>query len=125
MKPVESMKFTTMLLRTAFLLALVLGLGGLFKIWTETPVLVDAHIIAGLMVLGSMWALAVQAGKVASGAGGPLWAAGFVVLLGAVIALFMRISGNLWGILHLVLMLIAMGMAEMGIARSKRKAKVR
>ncbi|PSR34774.1 MAG: hypothetical protein C7B46_03425 [Sulfobacillus benefaciens] len=125
MKPVQSMKFTTMLLRTAFLLALLLGLGDLFKIWAETPVLVDAHIIAGLLVLGSMWTLAVQAGKVASGAGGPLWVAGFVVLVGAVIALFMRISGNLWGILHLVLMLIAMGMAEMGIARSKRKATVR
>ena len=119
------MKFTAMLLRTAFLLALLLGLGDLFKIWAETPVLVDAHIIAGLLVLGSMWTLAVQAGKVAPGAGGPLWVAGFVVLVGAVIALFMRISGNLWGILHLVLMLIAMGMAEMGIARSKRKATVR
>lgn len=123
MKPAQPMKFGTMFLRTAFLLALLLGLGDLFNIWSPTPILIDAHIIAGLLVLGSMWTLAWQAGKIAPGASGPLWVASFVVLLGAVIALFMRISGNLLGILHLVLMLVAMGMAEMGIARSKRRAK--
>ncbi len=111
-----------MFLRTAFLLALLLGLGDMFGLWPATRLLVDAHIIAGLLFLGSVWALATKVNKTAPGAAGPLWAALFVILVGAVIALFMKISGNLLGILHLVLMLLAMGMAEMGIARAKRRA---
>lgn len=121
MIPPQNLKFPTMFLRTAFLLALLLGMGDMFGLWPPTPLLVDAHIIAGLLFLGAVWALATRVNKTAPGASGPLWAALFVVLVGAVIALFMKISGNLLGILHLVLMLVAMGLAEMSVARAVRR----
>lgn len=121
MNPPQNLKFATMFLRTAFLLALLLGLGDMFGLWSTSPTLVDAHIIAGLLFLGAIWVLATRVNKTIPGASGPLWAALFITLVGAVIALFMRISGNLLGVLHLVLMLVAMGLAEMALARAKRK----
>lgn len=111
-----------MFYRTAFMLALLLGIGDMFGFWPSTRLLVDTHIIAGLLFLGSVWVLATKVSKTTPRASGPLWAALFMILVGAVIALFMNISGNLLGILHLVLMLIAMGMVEMGVARAKRRA---
>lgn len=108
-----------MLLRLSFLVALILGLGDLFGwIVFSRPILV-VHIVAGLVVLLSIWILAALQHREGQASAGT-WTAPFLALLGASLGLWFPASGSeAIGILHLVVMLLAVGLVEMRTARRR------
>lgn len=118
----RGIKVTQMILRTAFLLALVIGLGGMFGWLPFTPATVDLHIASGIIVAISMAALAANIGRFRRPGAAVLWTGVLLVVAGGFMALYWHIAGNALGLAHLALMLVAMGLAEMGAARAKRSA---
>ncbi len=108
------MKGSLMIFRLAVVIALLVGLGGLFGIYAMTPVLQDVHIVAGIIVLVAVAWLAFQV-KNATVAMGAL-----LVLLGGLLPLVVRGDSLGIRIFHLVIMLVAVGLAEMGVARALR-----
>lgn len=105
--------------RLGFVLALILGLGGAFGWWsiTSTAVLV-LHIVFGAVFAISIWAAAA----VAKGRGRlSIWVGAFFADLAIVLALLELINHvPIWVYWHPILMLLAIGTAEMGASREKR-----
>ncbi len=108
------MKGTQMIMRLAFVIALLVGLGGLLGFWAMTPVLLDVHIVAGLMVLISAGWLAFQVKNPTVGVGALL------VLLSGLLPLILRADSLGVRIFHFVVMIVAVGLVEMGVGRSTR-----
>lgn len=116
--PGRGFTLTQMTLRTAFLLALLLGLGDLFG-WLPTgPVTVDLHIVAGIIVLAAMLGLAVATRCPVA------YAAAALVAAGGALGLAVAIQGTALGLVHLGVMVVAIGMTEMAAARFKRRHPV-
>ncbi|NMP23387.1 hypothetical protein [Sulfobacillus harzensis] len=108
------MKGTQMILRLAFVIALLVGLGGLLGFWAMTPVLRDVHIVTGLMVL-------VSAGWLAFQVKNPTVAVGaLLILLGGILPLIMSADSLAVRVFHLVVMIVALGLVEMGVGRALR-----
>lgn len=105
--------------RLSFVLALILGLGGVFGWWsvTSTGVLV-LHIVFGAVFAISIWgaaALARGRGRIS------IWIGAFFADLGIVLALLELINHvPIWVYWHPILMLLAIGTAEMGASRERR-----
>lgn len=49
-----------------------------------------------------------------------MWAAAILIVLGGFIGLFFSVKSNALGITHMVIMIIAMGLAEMGSSLAKK-----
>lgn len=103
-----------MVFRLAVVIALLIGLGDLFHFYTMTPVLLDVHIVAGLMVLIAVAWMAWQVKSAVVGL------AALLLLLGGLVPLVLHPMTLAIGLFHLLVMLVAIGLAEMGVARSRR-----
>ena len=98
-----------MLARTGFVLALLLGIGGPLGLYGYGGIVLWLHIIFGLLFLVPVWLMP----------GGMARAGAAVATLGAALAAV----GALWvpGLSpwwHIVLMIVAIGLVEMGSGRS-------
>ncbi|AUW94191.1 hypothetical protein [Sulfobacillus sp. hq2] len=118
----RGIKITQMILRLAFLVALIIGLGGMFGWFALNRATVDLHIVSGIIVLGAMITVASSIGKARKPGAGALWTGAVLVAVGGLMGLTLHIRGNALGIVHLLLMLVAMGLAEMGASRAKKAA---
>lgn len=108
------MKGTLMVFRLAVVIALLVGLGGLFGVYPMSPVLTDVHIVAGIMVLVSVVWLFLQTKT-------PVLAiAALLVLLGGLLPMVSRADSLGVRMFHVVVMLVAVGLAEMGVGRFNR-----
>jgi hypothetical protein len=119
-------RYASMLLRGAFVLALLLGLG----FWTAiipTGGLTLIHMLLGLIVVGSLWYLGLAQAQ----RGGSLGVAVGTFLLGLLLAIVgltqVSIEAALHTttpikIVHVLLALLAVGMGEMIVARMRRAA---
>lgn len=116
-------------LRIGFLLALLFGLG----FWTgllPANGLVVIHMLLGLIVVASLWAL----GLLQAVRGGSLSLTMGTFILGLIVAIFGLTQRQLWAvvhsaggivtlqILHLLLGIAAIGLGEMCAARIRRGA---
>lgn len=110
------MKGTLMIFRLAVAIALLVGLGGLFGLYPMSPVLRDVHIVAGIIVLVSVAWMAFQVKNATVGV------AALLVLLGGILPLVSRADSLAMRVFHLVIMIVAVGLAEMGVARASRAA---
>lgn len=108
------MKLTLMILRLAFVIALLVGLGDLFGVYHPGPVLRDVHIVAGLIFFASILGVA------ATGRSPMAWVAAALVFIGGLWALMVSTVGPSLGLVHLVLMVIAIGLVESSANRTRR-----
>lgn len=120
--PQQLMRRFLMAARLGFVGALVLGLGGLFGWWTmgSTAVLV-VHIVFGAVFALAIWsAAAITRGRGRQG----LMAGSLIADLAVVLAVLELVNGRMPipVILHPVLMVLALGFAEMGAARERKAA---
>jgi hypothetical protein len=98
-------KRNLMILRTAFLIALVVGAGGLFHVYAMTPIVRDVHIVAGIIVFAVALWLATSVKK-------PLaWVAVVVLFVFGLWPLVFRVTAP-WIWLHIAAMVIAVGLLE-------------
>jgi hypothetical protein len=104
-----------MVVRLGFVIAIVLGLGIMFTLWGADKVL-PVHILAGILVLGGILLAGVR--SLARGGAAFLLIALVVGAVGAIAI----VRGWAPGILHLLLMLAAVGLAEMNVAKLKKAA---
>ncbi len=126
------MKIAQMILRAAFVLVLILGIG----FWitpalpAESPALKGVHMLLGIIVVLSLWTIGLAQGFVKGGGNFGLAIGTFLVgLLVAIVGLWQETwkgagaNVELINIIHLLLGLIAIGFGEMVVARTKRLAK--
>jgi hypothetical protein len=104
-----------MMARTGFLVAFLLGLGGHFGVYLYGGAVLWIHIVFGLLFLVPAWMLPASAGKPALA----MWGA-ILATTGAALAAI----GALWapGLPvwpHVVLMIVAIGLVEMGSRRRR------
>lgn len=112
------MKGTVMIFRLSFLIALLVGLGGLFHVYPLTSTLRDVHILAGLIMwVAVIWMAVETRSPLVMIAAALILAAGLIALVSTAEPLSIRLF-------HLVIMLVAVGMTEMGVARAVRKSAV-
>lgn len=116
-----SLKINVMIMRVAFLIAFLLGLGNLFSVFRLTGTTLDVHIVCGIIVAVVMWFLAITLSRNKQQGRGALWAAAILIVLGGLVGLFGSIKSNALGIAHLIIMLLAMVIAEMGTTQAKRQ----
>ncbi|MCY0877457.1 MAG: hypothetical protein OWU84_00705 [Firmicutes bacterium] len=108
------MKATAMIFRLSFLVALVIGLGGLFHFLPMTRTMVEVHIVVGLMMLVSIAWLAWETKSAALGVAAViLMAAGALPLVSPADPLTVRL-------VHLVMIIVAVAVAEMGLGQATR-----
>lgn len=130
----KTMKIAQMILRVAFLLALILGL----SFWVNpalpaNPALKGVHMLLGIIVVLALWTVGLAQGFVKGGGNFGLALGTFVVGLAvAIVGLWQETwkagvtstAGlELINTLHLLLGLIAVGFGEMVVGRTKRLAK--
>lgn len=111
-EPQSSARMLLMLARTGFVVSLLLGLGGLFGLYAYGGAILWIHIVFGLLFLVPAWMLSGRGAARVVGTGALLGT------LGAVLAA----TGALWapGLSawpHIVLMIAAIALIEMGSAR--------
>lgn len=118
--PSPSLRFEQMTLRLAVLVALILGLGTWWGWFAASAAMVSLHIGVGLLALVMLWSISWKIwrfGKRSS----QTWSPFFLALLGASLGLWFKSSGTgSLGVFHFILMLLAVGMAEMLVARLSR-----
>lgn len=105
-----------MLSRIGFSLAFVLGMVFLFDLF-EAGSLVMLHMLAGVITLAGIWLAAVRMAVLKRPRVGPLYAAAGLALIGG--AMGLGVIGQP-GVAHMVVMVAAVGLAEMGAARGNR-----
>jgi hypothetical protein len=114
--------------RAAFLLALILGLGFWTNIITPSGAFIFLHALLGLALVAAVWYLGLAQ---ASRPGGSLGLTLGTFIAGLIVAIFglaqnalkAALHGTLWvSIIHLLLALAAIGLAEMCAGRIKRAA---
>lgn len=120
--PQQLMRRFLMAARLGFVGALVLGLGGLFGWWAmgSTAVLV-VHIVFGAVFALAIWsAAAITRGRGRQG----LMVGSLIADLAVVLALLELANSRMPipVLLHPVLMVLALGLAEMGAARERKSA---
>lgn len=105
-------------MRAGLVVALLLGLGDLTGWFPFSPTVLAVHIAAGVAVLVGIARLAARA---EAHAARRLWIALTLAVIGAGFGLALRISGGPYdGLIHLALMLVAVGLAEMRAGRPAR-----
>lgn len=109
-----------MLTRVGFVLALLLGLSLMFELGARQHVLAG-HLIAGVLVLGGIWAVALRYASLKRSGMGPLWAGAGLAGVGAVLGLLALRGEGSSGLVHLTVMLLAVSAAEMGAGRLARQ----
>lgn len=108
------MKGTLMIFRLAFLIALLVGLGGLFQFYAMSPTLRDVHIVAGLIMLVAMIWVAIEAKNAVA------WVGVLLVVASGILPLISSGDPLSIRIFHIVIMIVAVGLAEMAAARTNR-----
>jgi hypothetical protein len=107
-----------MLVRIGFLVALVLGLGLLLDVLPRTGVR-EVHMLAGVLVLVGIWIAAIRLSGQKRQGMGPVWGAAVLALVGAAMGI-LAMLGKGSGIMHMVVMLVTIGLAEMGVGRANK-----
>lgn len=108
------MKQTMMIFRLAFVIALLVGLGGLLGFYPMSPVLMDVHIVAGLIALVSAAWVFVETKNPPAGLGALL------ILVGGLLALLSPSDTLTVRLFHVIIIIVGIGLVEMGVARSQR-----
>lgn len=103
-----------MIFRLAFLVALLVGLGGLFHWYPLSTTLSDVHIVAGLIMLVSIIWLAIETKSAI------VVVSAILVVAGGLMPLLSTADPLSIRIFHIVIMIVAIGLAEMGVARAVR-----
>lgn len=127
------LKIAQWILRVAAILALLIGLAfwGQPGLPAENPALKSVHMLLGIIVVLSLWAIGLAQGNVKGGSLG-LGIGTFIVGLAVAIVGLWQESWKggagqgtieLINTLHLLLGLIAIGFGEMIVGRVKRRAK--
>lgn len=112
-----------MVTRLGFVFALLLGMGLMFGYAIENrEQLLALHLVAGLMVLGGIWATTIRFAMLKRSGMNVLWAGATLAFVGAALGLA-SMMGLGAGIIHLLLMLATVGLAEAGAARVNRSAQ--
>lgn len=76
-------------------------------------------MFAGILVLIGIWTAAIRlAGQKRSGMG-PVWGAAVLALVGGAMGIG-AMMGHVNGILHMTVMLVTIGLAEMGVGRANK-----
>jgi hypothetical protein len=128
----KAIKISQMVLRAAFLLALILGI----TFWVnpalpaESPLIKGIHMLLGLTAVISLWVIGLVQGRLKGGSFG-LALGTFVVGLAVLVVGLWQESWKsspsspteLINTIHLLLGVITIGFAEMIAGRSKRLAK--
>lgn len=118
----ETLRKGMLAARIGFVGALVLGLGAAFGWWSVgSGAGLTAHV-----VLGVVFAYGIFAAAAASRGMGrtPLWVAAFLTAAAIVVALWQLFGAAAAGLYwHPILMIVAIGLAEMGAGREKRSAR--
>lgn len=108
------MKSTQMIFRLAFLVALVVGLGGLFHLFAMNTTVRDVHIVSGLIMLVAIGWLAIETKS-------PIViVSALLVVAGGIIPLVSPSDPLSIRIFHIAIMVVAVGLAEMGVGRTVR-----
>jgi hypothetical protein len=107
-----------MLVRLGFLVALVLGLGRLTGTWTSGAVL-QWHMLAGILVLIGIWTATIRLAAQKRSGMGPVWGAAVLALVGAGLGPA-ALGGALPSYVHILIMLVTIGLAEMGVGRANK-----
>ncbi len=119
----KTLKIDQMILRLAFLVALFIGLAAMFNWIPFTPATLKLHIISGLIVAIAILVLAIAVSRAGKPGAAALWIGFAAIIIGGLLGLFWHISGNFLGVIHLILMLLAISLAEMGGATAKKSLK--
>lgn len=117
-------KVASMILRVAFVLALLFGLGFWTTLITAQQPLVLVHMLLGLTVVGALWYLGLAQAQ----RGGSLGLTLGTFALGLVVAIFGLLQTSLRAplgnvtvdVIHLVLGVLAIGLGEMCMGRITR-----
>ncbi|MCY0897807.1 MAG: hypothetical protein OWU33_02540 [Firmicutes bacterium] len=109
------MKATAMIFRLSFLIALLVGVGGLFHFYTMTHTMIDVHIVAGLMMLVALAWMAWDTKSPVVGI------AVLLVLAGGALPLVSPADPLTVRMFHLIIMIVAVALAEMGLAQTLRR----
>ncbi len=105
-----------MFARTGFLVSFILGFGGLFRLYTYGGAVLWIHIAFGLLFLVPAWMLPARAAK-----SGLVTLGAVLGTLGAILAATAALwAPGLSAWPHIVLMIVAIGLVEMGSGREKR-----
>ena len=108
-----------MLVRLGFVVAAVLGVGMMASLWSRTAVL-PFHLLTGAMVVAGLWMAVLRLTSLGKGAG-IAWGGAGASVVGAGIGLAAMMTGSSFGVIHLVVMLAAVGMGEAGVAKASKK----
>jgi hypothetical protein len=107
-----------MLVRLGFLIALIIGLGILTGAsWASAAL--PWHMLAGVLVLIGIWTATIRLATQKRSGMAPVWAAAVLGIVGAGLG-SAAMSGAVSGIVHMVVMLLTIGLAEMGVARANK-----
>ncbi len=118
-----------MIVRAAFLIALILGLGFWFNWWAPTPAIRGIHMLLGFIFVLALWGVGLAQGFVLKNGSFLLGVLTFLVGLAVVIV---GLGQDAWrasvGVeamngIHVVLNIIAIGLSEMIVGRSRRLAR--
>lgn len=107
-----------MLSRIGFTLAFLLGLTFLVDL-VAAGSLVMLHMLAGVITVAGIWLTAFRFAALKRPGMGPLYAAAGLAAVGA--AMGLSLVGQP-GLVHMAVMIGAVGLAEMGAARANRAA---
>lgn len=110
------MKKVLMMMRVALLIALVIGLGEMFSFYSATPVLIDVHIAAGIVVLAAMITIARTSRQSVA------WIGVVLVAIGGVEAWMSTNMSMATGLVHLALIVVGVGLTEMSASRYQKSS---
>ena len=119
----------SMIVRASFLLALILGLGFWFTWWTPTPAIRGIHMLLGIIFVLGLWGVGLAQGFAIKNGSFLLGILTFLVGLAVVIVGLGQdswrgsINVEAMNSIHLVLNILAIGLSEMVVGRSRRLAK--
>ena|SRR5260370_39030933 len=122
-------RICSMIVRASFILALILGLSFWFGWLAPTPGIQGIHMLLGIIFVLGLWGIGLAQGFALKNGSLALGIATFIVGLAVVIV---GLQQDSWrasvGVeamngIHLVLNILAIGLAEMVAGRSKRLAK--
>lgn len=116
--PSKGLMYTVTILRVSFLVALVAGLGDLFHWFPAGRTVVDLHIGAGIVLFAAV------VGLYSAVKSRPAFISLVFVVIGGLVGLIIPGHGLGLGVLHLFIMLIAIGLAEMAGSQHKKKRRL-
>ena len=127
----KALTITQMILRIAALLAVIMGITFWVKpeLYYTTKALINIHMLLGIIVVLSLWAIGFIQGRLKGGNFGLALGTFIIGLIVAIVGMFQHswkeagVNVELMNGIHLLLGIIAVGFGEMIGGRVKRASK--